>query len=308
MTETKPKLSDEVAVALACGKPVVALETSIIAQGLPHPANLQTARRMAEAIRNRGAVPCWTAVLDGQIRCGLDEPELERLAEGPQVRKVAAGQLGLAKSAGVPAATTVSATLAIAASAGITVAATGGIGGVLRGRHFDISADLFELARRAVALVSAGPKAMMDGERTYELLETLGVPVVAFRCSELPLFFSAQSGLECRWRLDEVPSLARAVRESLSTLPDRGVLIVQAPPADYALELEQLRALTDKAHEALNDAVNRGIKGPELTPLLLERLHALSGGRTLRLNQELAVRNVELAAALAVAILAPTQT
>jgi len=299
MAETNPKLSGEVAAAVAAGKPVVALETSIIVQGLPSPANMQTARGMADSIRSRGAVPAWTAVLDGQLRCGLAEAELARLAGGAEVPKLAAAQLGLAAAAGACGATTVSATLAIAAAAGIRVAATGGIGGVLRNKHFDVSADLHELARRPVALVSAGPKSIMDPERTYELLETLGVPVIGFRCRELPLFFSAQSGLQCRWHVDELAGLARAVEESLKIMPGRGVLIVQPPPPQYALDREQMERL---AEAALHEAEEQRIRGPELTPFLLQRLRELSGGRTLVLNQELAVRNAELAAELARAI------
>jgi pseudouridine-5'-phosphate glycosidase len=244
-------------------------------------------------------------VLDGVVRAGVDEAELELLAAGGRVQKVAAAQLGFAKAAGEPGATTVSATLAVAASAGIRVAATGGIGGVLRGRPFDISADLCELARRNVALVSAGPKAIMDAERTYELLETLGIPVLGFRCKQLPLFFTADSGLPCLWRSDNVPALARAVQQSLATLPERGVLVVQAPPEEYALESSELQKL---AETALNDATARSVTGPELTPFLLERLRELSAGRTLLLNQQLAVRNAELAADLALALVSLTQT
>jgi len=286
------RLAPEVADALAAGLPVVALETSIVAQGLPAPHNLEAALACEAAVRGCGAVPATVAVLDGELRVGLDRVDLERLAlPGPEVRKLGSRDLGPAVAAGASGATTVAGTVRAAALAGIRFMATGGIGGVHRGRPDDQSADLVELSRSAVAVVCAGPKMVLDVPATLERLESLCVPVLGYGCEECPAFYTARSGLAVSARVDSPAEAARACRETWA-LGGAGLLIAVPPPE----ELLGAAGMVEQALAEIPDA-----SGPSATPALLSRIRDLSGGRSVRVNVRLVVENAAVAAACAVA-------
>ncbi len=298
-------VAEEVAEALAHGRPVVALETSVVAQGLPPPANLEAAARCAAAVRSRGAVPAAVALLGGRVVVGASEAELARLAD-PSRRPAKAGARDLAAlaAAGRDAGTTVSATAAVAALAGIRLFATGGIGGVhrvlagapARGAG-DVSADLAELARAPVCVVSAGPKAILDLAATAELLETLGVPVLGFRTSQLPAFYAADSGIALDHRVETPAQVAATLALHWRALGRReGVLLCVPPPSP--LPRAEVEAAVARA---LEEARARGITGQAVTPHLLAAVAAATGGRTLAANLALLARNAEVAAEVAVA-------
>lgn len=293
-------LSEEVEVARAEGRPVVVLESSVLTQGLPFPVSLEAARAAEEAVRRAGAVPAVVAVVTGRVRCGLSTEELRALATGPDPRwKVASRDLSLAILHRATGGTTVSATCAVAAGLGFPVFATGGIGGVHRGGTGDVSADLEALTRFPGMVVCSGAKSILDLPRTLEALEALGVPVVGFGTSEFPAFYADHSGLPLEHRAD-TPQLAaellHAQRDGLG-LPQAVVLAVP-PPGDVALPREEVdRALTVAEAEARR----QGVSGKALTPFLLARLVESTGGRTLRANVALLVRNARVAAEVAVA-------
>ncbi len=293
-------VSPEVADALRANHPVVALESTVIAHGLPHPSNLDTAARMEAAIRAKRAVPATIGVIDGQVVVGLTAAEVERLGTAKEVLKASRRDLGLALAAGQLAATTVAATTFVAATAGIRLFATGGIGGVHRGAEetFDISADLGELARAPVAVVCAGAKAILDLPRTLEYLETVGVPVIGYRTNCFPAFYAADSGLELEHRADSPTDIALRLGGHWRVNPDLGILIANPPPAATALAKEELEKIISAA---LKDAAARSIGGKAVTPFLLDRLSKLSNGRTLQANIDLLESNARLAAEIAVA-------
>ncbi|MGF1611504.1 MAG: pseudouridine-5'-phosphate glycosidase [Kiloniellales bacterium] len=299
-------LSDEVAEALAAGQAVVALESTVIAQGLPSPHNLDAARRMDAAVRAAGAVPAMIAVIEGRPTAGLDSAQIERLAAGGFVKASRRDLAGLV-AGGVNGATTVAATMALAHQAGIEVFATGGIGGVHRGADtsFDISADLTELARTPVAVVAAGAKAVLDLPRTLEVLETLGVPVIGYRIDELPAFYTAESGLAIEGRVESAQEAARLTRAHWELGLRSGLLIANPPPADLALPAGLLEGWIAAA---LAEAAAAGVTGKVVTPFLLARLAALSEGRTLALNVALLESNARLAGAIAAALTAETSS
>ena len=301
------ELSDEVAGALAAGRPVVALESTVIAQGLPRPHNLEAARRMDAAVREAGAVPALIAVLGGRPTVGLGAAQLERLASGEGFVKASRRDLARLVAGGGNGATTVAATMALAHQAGIRVFATGGIGGVHRGGEasLDISADLAELARTPVAVVAAGAKTVLDLPRTLELLETLGVPVVGYRTKELPAFYTAESGLALEGCVESAQEAARLIRAHWALGLASGLLIANPPPADLALPAGLLE---DWIAEALDQAAAAGVAGKAVTPFLLARLAALSGGRTLTVNVALLESNARLAGAIAAALAAERST
>jgi pseudouridine-5'-phosphate glycosidase len=280
-------ISPEVADAIAAGRPVVALETSIVGQGLPPPHNLRAARECEAAIRAEGAVPASVAVLDGQVRVGLSAGDLERIAAG--AIKVSSRDLGPVVASGEVGATTVAATMRIAAMAGIRFFATGGIGGVHRGHPEDQSADLVELGRTPVAVFCAGAKIILDIALTLERLESLSVPVVGYGCDEFPAFYSSRSGFPVSARVDDPQEAARVLRAAWDT-GSRGIVVAVPPPADL-----------DGAEEMARRAVKElaGVAGPELTPKLLARMAELSGGRSLDLNVDLVVNNARVAAQVA---------
>jgi pseudouridine-5'-phosphate glycosidase len=288
------RISAEVAEALAQGRPVVALETSIVGQGLPAPHNLRAARGCEEAIRQEGAMPATVAVLDGRIRIGLSDPEIERIAGG--AIKVSSRDLGPALARSFVGATTVAATMRAAWMAGIKFFATGGIGGVHRGHPEDQSADLVELARTPVAVFCAGAKIILDLALTLERLESLSVPVLGYGCDELPAFYSRHSGCPVPVRVDG-PGETAAVLSAAWATGSRGVVVAVPPPA----ELEGAEEIVQRAVRELAD-----VAGPAATPRLLARVAELSGGRSLDLNVDLVVNNARVAARVARVMAGPT--
>ena len=296
------RLSDEVRAAVADGRAVVALESSLIAQGLPVPHNLETALAAEEAVRAEGAVPATMALEGGHLVVGADRSLLERLADPERtVAKAGSRDLGPLLAAGSLASTTVSATMRAAHLAGIAVFATGGIGGVHRGAStsFDVSSDIDELASTPVAVVSSGVKSILDLRATLELLETRRVPVVGFGVDELPAFYSVSSGLRLSHRVDGPVPAAAAVAAHRSIPGAGGMLIVQPPPAELAIEAAEVDAWIG---EALADAEANGIRAGAVTPHLLGHLARASNGRTLSVNIGLIVNNAKTAGAIASAL------
>ncbi len=287
----------EVAEAVRAGRPVVALESTLIAHGLPWPLNLETARGAEAAVRQEGAVPATIAVLKGQPTVGLTGAELEELARGKDVLKAARRDLAIAIAQQRSAATTVSATMFLAHQAGIRILATGGIGGVHREavRTWDISADLLELARTPVAVVCAGAKSILDIPRTLELLETLGVPVLGHGTDEFPAFYLRTCGQPVSGRVD-TPEDAAAVLKNHWSLDGAGVVLAQSVAAEVALDSDELEAALSEAEA---QAAAAGIRGKDLTPFLLARLAEITQGRTLQANRELVIANARLAAQVA---------
>ena len=293
-------LSPEVAAALAEGRPVVALESTLIAHGLPWPANLETARDAEAAVRAGGAVPATVAVWHGVPTVGLLGEQVAELARAPGVFKASRRDLGAAVGLKRLAATTVSATMALAHAAGVRVFATGGIGGVHREDSFDISADLTELARTPVLVISAGAKSILHLPRTLELLETLGVPVLGYRTDELPAFTVASSGLPVSCRVESAAEAAAVFGAHVRT-GGAGAVLARPCPAEVAVPAAEFDAWLSVAEA---EARALGVSGAKVTPFLLARLAELSGGRTLAANRALVVANARLAAEVAVALMA----
>ena len=293
------RTNDEVSEALSKGHAVVALESTLITHGLPWPENLETAKRAEAAVRAEGAVPCTIAIMDGQIRLGLDEQELEALARTQRARKVSRRDLAIAVAKGQTGATTVAATMIIAAQVGIEVFATGGIGGVHRGveHTMDVSADLTELGQTPVTVVCAGAKIILDLPRTLERLETLGVPVLGYQTQAFPGFFCAQTGLEVDERLDDVTDVAKVVVSQRELGLNTGILLAQQPPESVALPKAEVDTWLQRA---LREASEAGVSGKELTPFLLDAMARHSDGRTLEANTALIRNNARLGAQLAV--------
>ncbi|HEX6141029.1 MAG TPA: pseudouridine-5'-phosphate glycosidase [Candidatus Limnocylindria bacterium] len=295
-------VAEEVRTALAAGRAVVALESSLIAQGLPAPDNLRTARAAEAAVREAGAVPATVALDAGRILVGAPAEVLERLADpANRAAKAAARDLAPLLARGALASTTVSATMRAAHMAGIALFATGGIGGVHRGAAltFDVSSDVDELAATPVAVISSGAKSILDLPATLELLETRRVPVVGIGVDELPAFYAASSGLRLAHRVS-TPEQAAAVVDLHLRLPGAGgILLVQPPPADVAIPAAEVEAWID---EALAAATRAGVTGGEVTPRVLSHVAEASGGRALRANIGLIVANARTAALVAVAL------
>jgi pseudouridylate synthase len=298
--DTTLSIREDVAVALESGTPVVALESTVIAHGLPQPHNLETARKMESVIREEGAVPATIATLDGRVVVGLSSEQLEFFAKAEGVAKVSRAELGGVLASRQTGATTVGGTILIAARAGIRVFATGGIGGVHRGAElsFDISADLAELARTPVAVVCAGAKAILDLPRTLEALETLGVPVVGYRTKEFPAFYVAESGLLLSSRVDTPEEAARLMRIHWEIGLTSGIVFCNPPPMGGRLKKAEIDALIERA---LHSAAAAGIRGKSVTPYLLDYLSKESHGRTMETNIALLVHNAQVAAQIAVA-------
>lgn len=294
-------MSPEIADALARGAPVVALESTIISHGMPYPRNVETAREVEAEVRANGALPATIAVMDGRIRVGLDEAALERLGQARDVLKLSRADLAYALSSGRMGATTVAATMICAALAGVKVFATGGIGGVHRRAEItdDVSADLTELARTPVTVVCAGAKAILDLPRTFERLETLGVPVVAFGADEVPAFWSRTSGIPAPIRLDSPAEIAAMVRMREELGLGGGVLV--ANPIPEAAEIPAQR-ISGFIEAALADAAAAGVAAKQVTPYLLGRMLELTGGESLAANMALIRSNAALAARIAVAL------
>jgi pseudouridine-5'-phosphate glycosidase len=304
MLDARFRVHEEVEAALHDGRPVVALESTIIAHGLPWPESYEIGRALEASVRERGAVPATIAVVDGLIAVGLYRDELERMTHaqtgvGPPWPKTGAADLAARLARGGHGATTVSATAYVAARAGIRVFSTGGIGGVHRGDALDVSSDLTTLARTPVAVVSAGMKAILDLPRTLETLETLGVPVIGFRTTELPAFYTRSSGLLLELSVESVEEIARLLHHHFALQPG-GVLIANPIPKAHALD----RELVERSVEAaLQDAEARKIRGKALTPHLLSYVAKVTNKRSLAANRALAIANAELGAEIAAALL-----
>jgi pseudouridine-5'-phosphate glycosidase len=293
--------SAEVHDAIEDGKPVVALESTIISHGMPYPQNVETAREVEAVVRAAGAVPATIAVLHGTLKVGLGSDDLEIIGTNKDVQKISIRDLPVTVAMGRHGATTVATTMRIAALAGIHVFATGGTGGVHRGAatSFDISADLIELAHTSVAVVSAGVKSILDIALTLEKLETLGVPVIGFGTSEFPAFFSRESGCRAPLRVDSATDVARVLRTKWDLGLSGGVLVANPIPAESEIPASEIDPII---RTALADMASRGIGGKEATPFLLSRIVELTHGRSLVANIALVRNNARLAAQVAIAL------
>src|SRR5690606_21207794 len=285
--------------ALDTGRPVVALESTVISHGLPRPQNLETARRCAWVIREEGAVPATIGIIGGRIVVGLNDDQLRTLAFEDGVRKVSRRDYPIAVARGEHGATTVGGTMMAAYLASIRVFATGGIGGAHRGDAGDVSADLPELAMSSVAVVCAGAKSILDLPRTLEYLETAGVPVLGYETDTFPAFYATSSGLPIDARVDSPDEAAAIVYAKWDMGLEGGVLVTVPPPADLALPSDQMDAAV---REALLEAEPEGVTGRALTPYLLDRVSALTAGRSLAVNIALLEQNARVAARIAAAL------
>lgn len=293
---------EEVLDAMNAGRGVVALESTILAHGLPHPDNIEVAGRIEQAVRDGGSVPATISVLDGKVHIGLAQGELERLCTDPEIAKLSVRDLGVAAALGRSGATTVASTSALAHLAGIRVFATGGLGGVHRGASttFDVSADLGVIATTPVMVVCAGVKSILDVPGTLEYLETLSVPVLGYRTDVFPGFYLSDSGSAVPWRVESAEEAARVVvlREALAT--DRaGVVLANPLPEDRQVDRELHDRLVAEGLELLE---REGVTGKDVTPRLLEFFHENSGGESLRANVELVLANARLAGEVAAQI------
>ena len=289
-------LSPEVAQALAVGKPVVALESTIISHGMPYPQNVETALQVEQTIRDNGAVPATIAVIGGRLKAGLTPEEIEYLGKkGREVAKASRRDLPVLVARRADGATTVTTTMIIAHMAGIKVFATGGIGGVHRGAEttMDISADLEELAMTPVMVICAGAKSILDLGLTLEYLETKGVPVIGYGTEELPAFYTRKSGFKVDYRIDTPEELAAAFRAKLEMGLKGGMLVTNPIPEEYSMDPERINAAID---EAVAECNARGIRGKETTPFLLACIKDITGGDSLASNIQLVLNNARLAA------------
>jgi pseudouridine-5'-phosphate glycosidase len=292
-------IAADVADALDDSLPVVALESTIISHGMPYPQNVDTALRVEQAVRDGGATPATIAILGGHLKVGLSEEQINHLGErGQQVIKTSRRDLPFVIARREDGATTVAATMIIAAMAGIRVFSTGGIGGVHRGAEgtLDISADLEELARTNVAVVCAGIKSVLDIGRTLEYLETKGVPVVGYQTDTLPAFYTRSSGFAVDYRADGVAEIADALRTKWGLGLDGGMVVANPIPEEHALENDEIDTVIA---EAIAELTPNGIKGKDVTPFLLAKVAEYTGGRSLTANIELVLNNARLAAAIA---------
>lgn len=291
------RVSPEVSEALKAGQPVVALESTIVAHGMPYPANLETALAVEGIVREEGAVPATVAVVDGAVQVGCDRATLERLASEPGVAKVSRRDMPVVMAKGSLGATTVSGTLIGAGLAGIPVFVTGGIGGVHRGvaGTWDVSADLDELARHNVAVVSAGAKSILDLPKTLEVLETKGITVLGFGTDEFPAFFTPRSGLPVAHRADTPQEVAAILRAKWGLGLEGGVLVANPVPDEHGFDAG---AATDAA---LADAEAQGVEGKALTPFLLKHIAEATEGKSLKANVALVKHNARIGARIAVA-------
>ena len=291
----------EVAHAIAQGQPLVALESTIISHGMPYPQNVQTALRVEAEVRAHGAVPATIAILNGRLKVGLVAADIEMLAKlGLNATKVSRRDVPFMVAAGQTGATTVAATMMLAAMAGIAVFATGGIGGVHRGAQqtFDVSADLQELSRTPVAVVCAGAKSILDLGLTLEYLETHGVPVIGFKTDSLPAFFTRSSAFKVDYRLDTADAIANVMHAKWDMGLNGGLVITNPIPEAFAMPAGKIDLAIA---QALQEADSQHITGKATTPFLLDRVNQLTGGNSLAANIELVLNNARLAAAIAIA-------
>lgn len=299
MLERYLEINPEVKKALDEGKAVVALESTIISHGMPYPRNVETALNVEKIIRDNGAIPATIAILNGKLKVGLTEDEIEYLGKAENVIKTSRRDIPFIVARKSDGATTVASTMIIAALAGIKVFATGGVGGVHRGAEtsFDISADLQELSSTDVAVVCAGAKSILDIGLTLEYLETMGVPVVGFATDEMPAFYTRRSGFGVDYRIDEVEELALAIKAKWD-LGLRGGLVVANPiPEEFQMDYD---LITKSIEDALVEAEEKGIKGKESTPFLLAKVKDITKGDSLDANIQLVYNNAKLGAKLAV--------
>ena len=294
-------IKPEVAEALAAGKPVVALESTIISHGMPYPQNVQTALAVEQIVRENGAVPATIAVIGGRLKAGLSAEEIEYFGKkGLDIAKASRRDLAVLCARGEDGATTVTTTMMIAHMAGIKVFATGGIGGVHRGAEttMDISADLEELAQTPVMVVCAGAKSILDLGLTLEYLETHGVPVIGYETKKLPAFFTRESDFEVDYRMDSPAEIAKAFKVQNEMGLPGGMLVANPIPVEYSMEASVINAAID---QAVKEAEEKGIHGKETTPFLLARVTELTGGNSLESNIQLVFNNARLAAKTAAA-------
>lgn len=290
----------EIQNALDTGKPVVALESTILSHGMPYPQNLDFGHKVEQIIRDEGAVPATIAILDGKLKVGLNDEELERMCRAEGVGKVSRRDVPVYLAAGLPGATTVATTMLIAELAGIRVFATGGIGGVHRGAEttMDISADLQELAHTSVAVVSAGVKSILDIGLTLEYLETMGVPVLGMRTKDFPAFYCRESGFQVDYALRDEEEAARVMKAKWDVGLRGGLIIANPIPEEYAMDSAYMNGVIE---QAVAEAREKGIRGKKITPFLLARIVELTGGESLASNIQLAFHNARCAAHIAVA-------
>ncbi len=292
----KITFNEEIAGALHFERPIVALESTVISHGLPHPRNIDTALQLEQIVRDAGAIPATIAMFDGEIFVGLSGEQIEQLATDTSVRKISIRDMAIASARKLNGATTVATTALIAHRAGINVFATGGIGGIHRGYPFDVSADLVELARTPIIVVCSGAKAILDLPATREWLESNGVPVLGWKCDNIPAFYSSKSELSVDDRVDtpdDVSQIADARRELDLT---SAILVTVPVPAEFEIDGAEIEALIDSA---LKEAGRKGISGKEVTPFLLKELAEKSGGKTLAANVALLENNARVAARIA---------
>ena len=297
-----PDLSKEVREALEAGRPVVALESTIISHGMPYPQNVETARKVEQTIRDEGATPATIAVLGGRMKAGLSDDELEYLGKaGQKVTKASRRDLPVLIARGMDGATTVTTTMMIAHRAGIRIFATGGIGGVHRGAEttMDISADLEELAHTPVMVICAGAKSILDLGLTLEYLETKGVPVLGYGTEELPAFYTRKSGFGVDYRVDTPEDLAAIFRAQRELGIEGGMLVTNPIPEEYSMNPDVINRAID---QAVAEANQQGIHGKAITPFLLARIKDLTGGNSLDSNIQLVLNNARLAARVAKAL------
>ncbi|MFA5660322.1 MAG: pseudouridine-5'-phosphate glycosidase [Bacilli bacterium] len=294
----KIKINQEVAYALANNLPVVALESTIITHGMPYQKNVEIALKVEEAVRHNGAIPATIGVLDGEAIIGLTEDEIEILGKKEAAIKISRRDLSYVLSQGLCGGTTVAATMFLAAKVGISVFVTGGIGGVHRGAEntMDISSDLEELGRTPIAVISAGPKAILDLPKTLEYLETKGVPIIGYQTSKMPLFYTMSEDEKVLYRLDKEEEIAELILTHLALKLNSGILIFNPIPSQFALPYQEVKAFVD---EALLMMDKEGIIGKNQTPYLLSKIYELTGGKSLVANEALIINNAILGAKIA---------
>lgn len=296
---TKMKLNNEVADALENRKPIVALESTVIAHGLPYPQNLETAQSLENIVRENGAIPATIAVFEGEFCVGLDEKQIEFLATEKNIRKISRRDLPIAAAKKLNCATTVATTSFIAHKAGIKVFSTGGIGGVHRGFSADISADLPELAKTPITVVCSGAKIVLDLPATREWLETFGITILGWNCDEMPAFYSSKSGLDVDEKVETAEETAKIIRARDELKLKNAILLTVPVPEEFEIENSELEKILA---EALKLADERNISGKEITPFLLSQMAEKSAGKTLAANIALLENNARIAAKVAVSV------
>jgi pseudouridylate synthase len=295
----KPTLSDDISTALVVGRPIVALESTVISHGLPQPQNLETAKGLERIVRENSAIPATIAVLNGELRVGLTDNQLEYLAAGQNIRKISRRDLAIAAAKQLDGATTVAATAFIANLAGIKVFATGGIGGVHRGERTDVSADLPELERTPIVVVCSGAKSVLDLPATREWLETHGITILGWQCNEFPAFYSRCSGLDVDERVESAKDVAEIAFERDELGLSSALLVCVPIPEEKAIPSDELERYL---RSSLKLAAEKKISGKNVTPFLLAQLSEQTGGRTLESNIALLENNARIAALIAAEI------